>query len=325
MRQLLSYALTILFGILFNLQICAALCTANLIGGNWNNAVTWDCGRVPVCGDDVYIPFGSVVTITANINMSACESPVNTVVGGELVFTANCTISLPAGSCLGFLLLGTLVPSLDLGSTNYVIINGVTEWTGTLLTLPVIGPAGIGCDVLLPVSLTSFDVKNGEKEVVLNWESKSERDNDFYRLEVSANGQYWQELAVIDGSGTTTESKIYSFVDKKPFSGQSYYRLSQTDFNGEARELQSISNVFYGGDYLIYPTQVNELMYVKGPDLENSTVSLVNNLGEEISLKGTAESGLLAYNLAVLPCGNYFVKVRNGNFSAVKRIVVLHK
>jgi hypothetical protein len=324
MKELLSYALTILFCASLNLEIFAALCTANLVGGNWNNAATWNCGRVPACGDEIVIPFGSVVTVTANVNMSACGAPVNIFVGGELVFASNRSISLPEGSCLGFFPLGTLVPSLNVMSTNTVIIDGVTEWTGTFLTLPVIGPAGIGCSAPLPVQLTTFDVENQEKQVVISWESVSERDNDFYRLEVSVNGEYWQELGIIDGSGTTTENTVYSFVDKKPFSGQSYYRLSQTDFNGQEKELQSISNTFYGGDYLVYPTQVNEMMYVKGPDLENSLVSLVNNLGEEIHMKGTPEADKMVFNLAVLPCGNYFVKVGNSNFSSIKRIVVLH-
>ncbi|MCE3296927.1 MAG: domain containing protein [Crocinitomicaceae bacterium] len=321
MKAFLFLSLAIL---LSNFQARAALCTANLIGGNWNNAGTWSCGRVPACGDDIFIPFGSIVTVSANVNMSACGSPVNIFVGGELLFGSNRSISLPAGSCLGFFLLGTLVPSLNVFSTNTVLIGGVTEWSGTLLTLPVIGPAGIGCSAPLPVQLTGFDLENKPKEVVLSWMSQGERNNDFYRLEVSSNGEYWQELAIIDGAGTTAETAAYSYTDKNPFTGEAYYRLSQTDFNGQTQILQSLSNTFYGGDYLVYPSLVKELVYVKGPEIENSRVSIVNNLGEEIWLEGIVEGDKMRFNLAGLPDGNYFVKAQNQNVSTVKRIVLIH-
>ena len=322
MKVILSLSLAIL---LSDFQACAALCTANLIGGNWNNAATWNCGRVPACGDDIFIPFGSIVTVSSNVNMSACGSPVNIFVAGELLFGSNRSISLPAGSCLGFFLLGTLVPSLNLFSTNTVLIGGVAEWSGTLLTLPVIGPAGIGCSAPLPVQLTGFDLENKQKEVVLHWESQSERDNDFYRLEVSANGEYWQELAIIDGAGTTTATTQYSYTDKNPFIGQSYYRLSQTDFNGQTQTLQSLSNTFYTGEYLVYPSLVNELLYIKGPEIENTRISIVNNLGEEVWLKGNLDGDKMLFNLSGLPNGNYFVRAHNESVSDVKRIVLLHR
>ena len=121
-------------------HINSATCTSTLIGGNWNNPLTWSCGHVPSCGDDIVIPFLSIVTVTANVNLSACPSPINISVSGELIFTSNKSISLPAGSCFEIQSLGIMNPSLNLFSTNLISIGGVPVWSGTLLTLPVVGP-----------------------------------------------------------------------------------------------------------------------------------------------------------------------------------------
>ena len=217
-----------------------------------------------------------------------------------------------------------MIPSLNLGSVNRVFIGGSTEWSGNLLTLPVICPAGIGCSDPLQVVLSNFDLENREKEIEISWESKSERNNDFYTLEVSVNGEFWQEIAQLDGAGMSSESTQYHFTDKQPLTGQSYYRLSQTDYNGERKVLQSMSNVFYGADYQVYPTLSDDYLFVKGPDVEHARVSLLNNLGEELLLEGAVEAGKLVFDLSEVPNGNYFLKVENSGISCMKRVVVIH-
>jgi len=48
-------------------------------------------------------------------------------------------------------------------------------------------------------------------------------------------------LATIDGNGTTTDVSAYEFLDKLAPSGISYYRLSQTDFDGTIHSVGIVS------------------------------------------------------------------------------------
>lgn len=312
-----------------NTSVFGGVCNSLLIGGNWNNPATWACGHVPGCGDDVIIPFGSVVTITANIDLSACPAPINISVSGELVFTGNRTLSLPAGSCISINLLGILTPVRVIGNTNKIIIDGTTEWTGTFLTLPVIGPAGIGCSPPSPLSVeaTNFDVYNHKNHVTLSWETKSERDNDFFSIEFSADGNYWQELAKIEGfgSGFSSETQYYSYLDENPLFGYSYYRLSQTDMNGERKILYTTSNNFFVAGCAIFPVPANTSICIVAPDIEKSSVLMFNYQGEEIKVSQNSLNSKLELNCAELTNGVYFLTIDNDNVHLVKKIIVLHK
>jgi len=65
-------------------------------------------------------------------------------------------------------------------------------------------------------------------------------------LEKSKNGRDFQPLTKVQGSGTTTLSQEYSYTDTNPRLGLSYYRLSQTDYDGTTEVFKAISVVFNG-------------------------------------------------------------------------------
>ncbi|KYG76272.1 hypothetical protein EV198_3216 [Roseivirga ehrenbergii] len=86
----------------------------------------------------------------------------------------------------------------------------------------------------LPITLISFDAKNINNESVqLNWTTASEEGNAYYTIERSANGKDFTAIGVLNGAGNSDEILNYIYSDSEPLSGTSYYRLKQTDFNGE--------------------------------------------------------------------------------------------
>jgi hypothetical protein len=85
----------------------------------------------------------------------------------------------------------------------------------------------------LPVMLLYFKHEvNSKNEVILTWSTASEKNNDYFTVERSTSQSNFKEIGRVKGSGTTSQSNVYSFVDKQPLNGISYYRLKQTDFNG---------------------------------------------------------------------------------------------
>lgn len=85
----------------------------------------------------------------------------------------------------------------------------------------------------LPIELLSFtgEKKDGYNE--LKWSTSTELNNDYFTLEKTIDGSNYSELGIVDGAGNSTEIRNYSMLDVSPSNEINYYRLKQTDFNGE--------------------------------------------------------------------------------------------
>ncbi len=94
-----------------------------------------------------------------------------------------------------------------------------------------IGSSGPGN--VLPITLLSFNAEvNSVKLVDATWVTASEVNNDYFTLERSRDGQTWFGVGTVQGAGNSSTTLDYLYTDDAPFSGTSYYRLKQTDFDG---------------------------------------------------------------------------------------------
>jgi hypothetical protein len=85
----------------------------------------------------------------------------------------------------------------------------------------------------LPITLVTFVARPSNGVVNLEWETASEFNNHFFEVERSRDGESFSVVARIDGAGTSTSHRKYRAIDTYPFSGLSYYRLRQQDFDGK--------------------------------------------------------------------------------------------
>ena len=92
----------------------------------------------------------------------------------------------------------------------------------------------------LPVVLKYFLVKPENGSAVAEWETASEKNNDYFLLERSENGTDFEIVGRIAGSGTTTIPRKYTYTDDAPYPGTSYYRLKQVDFDGQSETFKTI-------------------------------------------------------------------------------------
>jgi hypothetical protein len=93
----------------------------------------------------------------------------------------------------------------------------------------------------LPIELMAFDAYLDERQVQINWSTGSEKDNDFFTVEKSRDGENYEVVQVINGGGSTSQQQNYSVVDYTPYAGVSYYRLRQTDYNGISATFDPVS------------------------------------------------------------------------------------
>ena len=93
----------------------------------------------------------------------------------------------------------------------------------------------------LPIELLYFDGEIVAEDNLLTWATVSEQNNDYFTLERSRNGLNFEVLGIIAGAGTSTNTLHYNQFDYDPFDGTSYYRLKQTDFDGQYMYSQIIA------------------------------------------------------------------------------------
>lgn len=168
----------------------------------------------------------------------------------------------------------------------------------------------------LPVELTNFFAlpSSSGKEVDLGWSTASELRNDFYTLERSADGKSWTDIAKVNGVGTTTQKSNYSFTDKTPLNGVSYYRLSQTDLDGTHKDLQTVSvtmNTLHALE--AYPNPATNLLTVSGME-DDEAIAIFDNSGRAMPFSVTAsvQAGSSVLDISALPVGTYMIKTATG-------------
>jgi hypothetical protein len=90
------------------------------------------------------------------------------------------------------------------------------------------------CTTQLPIELIDF-VGYNEIDNVLEWETATEKNNDYFTLEHSENGTDWNIIGRVDGKGDSQSKQSYNFKHQDFKFITNYYKLSQTDFDGVVR------------------------------------------------------------------------------------------
>lgn len=215
----------------FSVNLQARTRTAIVNGGAWSNPATWSCNSAPANNDTLWIPLGMTVSVDIN---SPTYSNMLIVVDGNLSFENGQKINLACGSSLylsasGYLLGGTPGSKLN--------VCGSTVWNGPG---PTGGVLAFGSPVL-PIELISFGAAAVNDVIELTWITAKEINNDYFSVERSTDGVSFETILRVDGSGTTTANKTYRAVDAQPVKGTAYYRLRQTDFNGQTETFNTVA------------------------------------------------------------------------------------
>jgi len=190
-----------------------------------------NCGG-PVCAWQ----FGLFSGTCAGLTPEGCISNGNPCTSGP---DPNSSSTAPAGGNGTYLLTWNSISAT--GFTGTITQTGGLPFTGTeVFYLAMDGNANSDCQYTLsgtniqplPIDLISFDVQVYENANMLIWEVASQTNNDYFTLERSTDGMTWDLVATIDGDGTNNTQKKFGYVDDRRTETLNYYRLKQTDFDG---------------------------------------------------------------------------------------------
>ncbi len=188
--------------------------------------------------------------------------------------------------------------------------------------------------VIIPVELASFSASVNGNDVTLSWMTATELNNSGFQVERKATEENWVEIGYIEGKGTTSETQVYSFVDKGLVSGKYNYRIKQIDFNGSYKyyDLQEEIDIAAPNSYDLsqnYPNPFNPTTKIKYsvPVEALVNIAIYNVLGEKVAdvinsvhKAGNYEFSFDAKNLA---SGMYIYRMESGNYVSIKKMMIL--
>lgn len=176
---------------------------------------------------------------------------------------------------------------------------------------------------VLPVELISFEVSPKNRVVYLDWRTANELNNDYFTIEKSQNKRDWESVKNVAAVGNSTTISTYAAEDKKPHLGQSFYRLKQTDTDGQFTysTVQSVYISVNEQAVKLYPNPANSQITIEGHWNELRAFRIVNTLGQNVrGFVGIEElENKLIIDLIQLPVGVYFVETRGSVLKFAKR------
>jgi len=212
---------------------------------------------------------------------------------------------------------------------NYVELTGIgsfSYWTLADVNAPI------------PVELTSFTATANEDGVLLNWTTATETNNSGWNIErkqiIEGQQQSWQKIGFVDGSGTTTSTKNYSFADNNLASGKYQYRLQQVDYDGTVNYSDAIEvDVTLLPDrfalYQNYPNPFNPSTMIKFdvPSSSFVNISVYNSIGERVAILVNAqkEAGVhfARFDASNLSSGIYIYRLTAENNVFTNKMMVI--
>jgi hypothetical protein len=193
-------------------------------------------------------------------------------------------------------------------------------------------------EMIVPVELTSFTATANSKEVILNWSTATELNNQGFEVQRKFGSNNFVTIGSVKGHGTTTSPNQYTYVDKLTDAGKYFYRLKQIDFGGKYEYSQTVEVNW--SPFTIYKLEQNypnpfnpttkisfAIPFLGGTRGGSVTLKVYDVLGNEVKtlVNKEMETGYHSVNFDAndLPSGVYFYQLRAGSFVETRKMLLL--
>lgn len=76
---------------------------------------------------------------------------------------------------------------------------------------------------VLPIELVNFKAIPKGDQILLEWQTVTETNNEGFEIQKSLDGTNWSIVKFVPGSGTSSRLNTYGYIDNQPDLGRSYY------------------------------------------------------------------------------------------------------
>ena len=181
----------------------------------------------------------------------------------------------------------------------------------------------------LPIELIDFKATCVNNEMVVEWCTASEKNNSYFTVEQSTDGNNFVSVAQVFGNGTTNNKHCYKYVTNS-VSDITYLRLTTTDDNGTKNIYKTITIApcnDVNGTILIANDGTNEVgVILNAKDNQALELHVHNALGQLIEIKNI--QAVKGYNNIRVDLSNvsnavYYLSVYNGNEKMISKKIVV--
>ena len=201
-------------------------------------------------------------------------------------------------------------------ANNKLTLTGITsfsDWT-----------AADGVTSSLPISLIDFNAEASQTGVMLSWRTASETNNDYFTVQRSTDGSTWETITQVSGAGNATIVSQYEAFDNPPHGIIVYYRLKQTDFDGNY-SYSSLRSVFLEDvldaiDIVYYAKRQEILINCDAAASQNITSIKVSGVNGNVFFK--SDGYVPAISMANVPAGLYLVVCTHRTDTIIGKLIV---
>lgn len=174
----------------------------------------------------------------------------------------------------------------------------------------------------LPIELISFNGKRKNDDILLNFATAMEHNNDYFTIERSQDGVNFTAITKIKSQGNANTLRNYEYTDKSAPDVLLYYRLKQTDEDGKTKTFNTIAvqNKITKLSLLsIMPNPFVDQFNISLSSKESADIeiSLVDSKGSKVKTKiyhiDTGTNLLLFNPECSMPSGIYLLLIMQNN------------
>lgn len=177
------------------------------------------------------------------------------------------------------------------------------------------------CAISLPIELVDFDAAPGTDHVALSWRTATESNNSRFDIEKSTDGDNWTVIGTLEGAGTKNTPTNYSWIDySRNTSSTIYYRLKQTDYDGQFSYSWIRSTTVATPEFSVYPNPTNGMVSVSSESsVSVDDIRVLDAHGRTIPVELISESeNRVKLDLSTAQPGIYFLQYDTNTYKIIR-------
>lgn len=185
------------------------------------------------------------------------------------------------------------------------------------------GGGGFGTTTTpLPLNVIWFrGVARGEA-VSLDWEVTNEKGLKEYIIERSADAVHYEPLSIVASQNLT--GHIYNTIDKEPYPGNNYYRLSALNQDG-TKQIAAFTHVLVNRDavFSIYPNPAKDELHIAVTGAASGTATMqLLDLNGKVVLSAILDKADNTFNLQAYAKGVYLLRVISNQQTINEKLLI---
>ncbi|MEO7121483.1 MAG: T9SS type A sorting domain-containing protein [Ginsengibacter sp.] len=161
-------------------------------------------------------------------------------------------------------------------------------------------------NVVLPVTLLSFDGNlNGDK-ILLNWQTSSEQNSKYFDIQKSTDGTSFESIGKVNAAGNSASVMRYNFNDPQ-VNEFNYYRLKMVDIDGK---------FVYSSTILIKNSGISQHLWVGNNPFHNTiNIRLARIPQQSVKVELVSVNGARIYFKEFTSSNNFIFDVSGKNLA----------